>query len=228
MSILGPRLQSRAATLLTVAALHGLILWGISRARVPVVQEVETLVSVLSFIPETASPRVTAASTRAVEHAEAATTKARGVGANRIRTSLSARPVQPAESSAAAITLPAVPGNRIDWTAQLATSAQAELDKEAKARLQLRALTRRYEVDSDPRNPGLTAASSFRWYQAGIHRIDTRGSLPVLVLNDHCVMLMFVIPFCRIGHIESHGDLFEGAAAAHDERLATPGPNEVP
>ena len=59
-------------------------------------------------------------------------------------------------------------------------------------------------------------------------RIDTRGQLPVLVLNDHCALLMFIIPLCRIGHIESRGDLFDGAAAAHDSRLATPGPNDVP
>jgi hypothetical protein len=39
---------------------------------------------------------------------------------------------------------------------------------------------------------------------------------------------MFVIPVCRIGHIEVHGDLFDGAAKAHSDRLATPGPNEVP
>jgi hypothetical protein len=33
---------------------------------------------------------------------------------------------------------------------------------------------------------------------------------------------------CAIGHIEAHGDLFEGAAAIHDEKLATPRPNDAP
>ena len=42
------------------------------------------------------------------------------------------------------------------------------------------------------------------------------------------VLLLFIIPACRIGHIEIHGDLFDGAATAHDERLATPRPNDVP
>ena len=71
-------------------------------------------------------------------------------------------------------------------------------------------------------------ASTGRYRQAELDKEENRGSLPVLVLNDHCVMLMFIIPFCRIGHIEIHGDLFDDAARIHDERLATPGPNEVP
>jgi hypothetical protein len=215
MSVFGPRAQSRSTTLLLVAAVHGLIWWGIWRARAPLAQEVETFASVMFFVPKAASQHTSAA------------TPARALSTNRARQSLPARLPQPAESDTA-IRLPAAPSARVDWSAQLAGIAQAELDKEAKAGKQLRALTRRFEVDPDPRNPGPRAAGSFRWYEAGIHHIDTRGSLPVLQLNDHCVMLMFIIPFCRIGHIETHGDLFDDAARIHDERLATPGPNEVP
>jgi hypothetical protein len=215
MSVLGPRAQSRSAALLVVAAVHGLMLWGIWQVRTPVAKEVETFASVMFFVPEAAS-----------QHPPAATTP-RAPGPSRPRQSLPAPPPQPAES-ATALTLPATPSARIDWSGQLGGIAQAELDQEAKARKQLRALTRRFEVEPDPRNPGPAAASTFRWYEAGTHRIDTRGSLPVLHLNDHCVMLMFIIPFCRIGHIEIHGDLFDGAAKAHGDRLATPGPNEVP
>jgi hypothetical protein len=220
MSVFGPRAQSRSTTLLLVAAVHGLIFWGIWRVRAPVAQEVETFASVMFFVPKAAS-----------QHTLAATTPGavRGSRASRARRSLPSPPQQPQRAeSATAITLPATPSARIDWSGQLAGIAQAELDKEAKARTQLSALTRRFELQPDPRNPGPATASTFRWYQAGIHHIDTRGSLPVLVLNDHCVMLMFIIPFCRIGHIESHGDLFDNAARVHDERLATPGPNEVP
>jgi hypothetical protein len=165
-----------------VAAVHGLILWGIWRVRTPVAKEIKTFTSVMFFLPQ--ANRATAAAT--------------------------------------------APPARIDWSSQLAGIAQAELDKEAIARKQLRALTRRFEVDPNPRNPGFVAPSTFRWYEAGIHHIDTRGPLPVLLLNDRCALLMFILPLCRIGHIEIHGDLFEGAAAAHGDRLATPGPNEVP
>ena len=216
MSVFGPRAQSRSTTLLLAAAVHGLILWGIWRVRMPVARQIETFTSVMFFLPQ-------------AHRAAAAGTTPPAVRANRARQALPApaQTPQPAES-AATITLPAAPSARIDWSSQLAGIAQAELDREAIARNQLRALTRRFEVDPDPRNPGLAAPSTFRWYEAGIHHIDTRGQLPVLVLNDRCALLMFIIPLCRIGHIEIHGDLFEGAAAAHGDRLATPGANEAP
>ena len=127
-----------------------------------------------------------------------------------------------------AITLPAPPGAGVDWSAQLPGAAQAELDNEDKLHEQLGALLRKFRIEDDPRNPHPAPSSSFRWYDAGIHRIDTRGSLPVWHLNDRCVMLAFIFPACAIGHIEAHGDLFDGAAAAHAERLATPRPNDVP
>ena len=212
MSVIGPRAQSRSATLLIAAAVHGLILWAIWRVRVPVAKEVESFASVMFFLPQPAGPRTPARPAPSASHA---------------RQAPPAPPLQPPQSTTA-ITLPVAPSARIDWSAQLASSARTELDLEDKARKQLRAVTRRFDVDPDPRNPGRAPASTFRWYEAGIHHIDTRGSLPVLVLNDRCAMLMFILPVCRIGHIEIHGDLFDCAAKAHGDRLATPGPNEVP
>jgi hypothetical protein len=215
MSVLGPRAQSRCTTLLVVVAVHGLVLWGIWRVRAPVDKEVATFASVMFFVPQ------------AVSHRPPPTTTPPASSAKPAQRSIPAPVPQPVESGAA-ITLPAAASARIDWSAQLEGAARTVLDQEEIARQQLGALTRRYVVAADPRNPGPAPASTFRWYEAGIHRIDTRGSLPVLVLNDHCALLMFIVPLCRIGHIEIHGDLFEGAAAAHDERLATPRPNDVP
>jgi hypothetical protein len=117
----------------------------------------------------------------------------------------------PAADSDTAISLPAAPAPTIDWSA-------AQLD----------AVTRKYAVPDDPRNPHPGPSSGFRWYEAGIHRVDTRAFIPGLWLNDHCVLIAFVMPACRIGHIEVHGDLFEGAALVHDEKLATPRPNDAP
>jgi hypothetical protein len=116
----------------------------------------------------------------------------------------------------------------VDWSAQLAGAASAALDKEETARKQLDALTRKFRIEPDPRNPGAAPTSTFHWYEAGIHRIDTRGPLPVLHLNDRCALLLFVLPACLLGHMEARGDLFEGAATAHEERLAAPRPNDVP
>jgi len=187
------------------------VLWLIWRVRTPVEPQVETFASVMFFFQESASHRTD--SSRAAAHT--------------VRKSIRAPAPQPAES-ATANTLPATPAARIDWSAQLERSARAELDQEEKAGKQLTALTRRFVVEADPLNPGRAPASTFHWYEAGIHRIDTRGPLPVLLLNDHCALLMFIIPACRIGHIEIHGDLFDGAAAANGDRLATPRPNDVP
>lgn len=182
--------------------------------HVPVAREVESFTSVMFFLPEAALHRPAVA---------------RAGGAKRARQPFRLRQPQPQTTeSATAITLPATPRARIDWSGQLAGVAQAELAKQARTDKQLGALTRRFVVEPDPRAPGLAPAGTFRWYQAGIHRIDTRGPLPVLQLNDHCALLMFIVPVCRIGHIEIHGDLFDGAAKAHGDRLATPGPNEVP
>ncbi|HEY6454827.1 MAG TPA: hypothetical protein VIY90_06025 [Steroidobacteraceae bacterium] len=212
MSVFGPRAQSRSTALLFVAAAHGLFLWSIWRVQVPVAKEIESFTSVMFFLPKAVLRR---------------TGVARAVGALRARPPFRV-PQRQTTESATAVTLPATPSARIDWSAQLAGIAQTELDKEAKADKQLRALTRRFAVEPDPRYPRLAPASTFHWYEAGTHRIDTRGQLPVLQLNDHCVLLMFIVPICRIGHVEIHGDLFDGAAKAHGDRLATPGPNEVP
>jgi hypothetical protein len=215
MAVFGPRAPSRTATVLVVAVVHGLMLWGIWRARAPVAEEIESFASVLFFVPQPPSQPTAPATTPLAPHAE-------GI----VRSHLV--PAPPVAEATTAITLPTTPRAPIDWPAQLQATARAEIDREDKARKQLRQVTRKFEVDPDPRDPGAAPASTFRWYEAGIHRIDTRGSLPVLHLNDRCAMLLFVIPVCSIGHIEIHGDLFDGAAAVHDARLATPGPNEVP
>jgi hypothetical protein len=54
-----------------------------------------------------------------------------------------------------------------------------------------------------PANPGIT------WKRP---RVDTKDGLPVVHINDHCVLLpLLLIPmvFCGIGHIEPNGDLFK-------------------
>ena len=43
-----------------------------------------------------------------------------------------------------------------------------------------------------------------------------------------CVLVAFIFAACAIGHIEVHGDLFDGAAQRHDETLATHRPNDAP
>jgi len=124
--------------------------------------------------------------------------------------------------------VPAPPGAAVDWSTELSAATDSTLKKEKHARDQLGVLTRKFVVESDPRDPRRTANREFRWYDAGIHRIDTRSPIPVLHLNDRCVLIAFIFPACAIGHIEIHGDLFQNMATALDESEATARPNDVP
>ncbi len=119
MSVFGPRAHSRSATLLVVAAMHGLMLWGIWQARVPVEKQAETFASVMFFLPEAAPHR---------------TGSTRAISANRAKHSIPLPVLQPSESDTA-ITLPPTPAAEIDWSAQLKASAQGELAKEQTAPL---------------------------------------------------------------------------------------------
>jgi len=209
------RLASRSTTVLVLAAAHALVLWSFWRVEVPLPPELETFTSVLFWLPPP-------------EHAGSAgpAHPPRVTSLQALRAPQLMR--EPAPDSDTTIALPANPAPTIDWSAALPGAAAAALEKEKRVAAQLDAVTRKYAVPDDPRDPHPGPGSSFRWYEAGIHRIDTRAFIPGLWLNDHCVLIAFVIPACRIGHIEVHGDLFEGAAAVHDEKLATPRPNDVP
>jgi hypothetical protein len=218
MAVDSAQVSSRTMTVLAVAAAHGFVVWLIWRVAVPLPIEPEAFTSFLFWVPATKPARPPSAA-----RPRAAATAAPQPPA------LNPAPAPtPASASGTGITLPANPGAQIDWRAALTGAAAAELDKEQRTREQVRALTHRYAAQDDPRNSHPGPTSGFRWYDAGIHRFDTRSWIPVLHLNDRCVVVMFIIATCAIGHIEVHGDLFEGAAALHDETLATPRPNDVP
>lgn len=205
-------IPSRITAILLVAAAHGLALRAFWRVPVQEVEEAETFTSILIPVPSPATPR-------GAFHARRIPTTAAAPSAPSVRQA----------DSTTAITLPAaVPGAGVDWRAELAGAADAALQKEQRARELAGALTRKYVVAPDPRNPGRTTIREFRWYEAGIHRIDTRAPIPGLWLNDHCVLIAFVMPACKIGHIEIHGDLFDKRAIALDEYEATARPNDAP
>lgn len=214
MAVDSARLTSRSMTILVLATAHALVVWLMWRVEVPLPREVETFTSLLFWAP-------------AVEHARQPSATHSRMPAARDLPAPSFIPA-PTPDSGTAITLPVTPGSQVDWSAALPGAAAAELEQEKRAATQLDALTRKYAVPDDPRNPHPGPTSGFRWYDAGIHRIDTRSWIPVLHLNDRCVLVAFIMPTCVIGHIETHADLFEGAAAVHDEKLATPRPNDVP
>lgn len=224
MAARSTRISSRTTAFLVVAAAHGLVLWVFWRVEGAPVDETEVFTSVLFFLPAT--------SERGVARAPALKNRAvRSSAGHPGRQSAAPEiPVSPPPLSqpSNAITLPVSPDAAVDWPAQLRGAADAALEKEQRARRQLGALTRKFVLEPDSRNPGPAPRDEFRWYDAGIHRIDTRSIIPVLHVNDHCVLIAFIMPACVIGHIEIHGDLFEKMDATQGDKAATARPNDAP
>lgn len=218
MALWSSRIPSRTATLLIVAVAHGLVPWMIWREAGPRADDIETIAAVMFFLPEPSG---------AVSQPAAAATpsaKARSASVQHPRLV----PTPQFTDSSTAITLPAIPGAATDWSIELSAAADATLKKEKQARDQLGVFMRKFVLEPDPRNPGQTGNRKFRWYEAGIHRLDTRSPIPVLHVNDHCVLVAFIVPACALGHIESHGDLFKNMVTVLDEHEATARPNDVP
>lgn len=57
------------------------------------------------------------------------------------------------------------------------------------------------------RNHMELAAPGIKWHHRRVE-FDPDSGLPIVWLGDHCVLIT-VFVFCRIGHIESNGDLFK-------------------
>lgn len=222
------RLPSRTAIALLLVAAHALVLWTFWTQRTPVGAEVETFSSILFFLPARSAGVPASADPPAGRASHSAATPQPALHPSIAQSAPPAAAVPPASDSGTAITPAAPAAARVDWSAQLAGAATAALENEKHTREQLGALLRKFHLEPDPRDPHPRPPSGFRWYEAGIHRFDTRGPLPVWHLNDRCVIVALIFAACAIGHIEIHGDLFEGAAVVHDEKLATPWPNAAP
>ena len=55
------------------------------------------------------------------------------------------------------------------------------------------------------------------------YEFDPSIGLPILWINDHCVMVTVMV-FCAIGHIEANGEIFKNMREYLDERLTDPLP----
>jgi hypothetical protein len=178
----------------------------ICRVDERIADEVETVTSTMFFFPQasrTVQPLADPPTTRAAASTHAAAARIADVQQQPLP------PLPQSGNSSTAITLPSASRAGVDWSAELSAAADSTLKKEKQARDQLDVFTRKFMVEADPRNPGRPENHEFRWYEAGTHRIDTRGPIPALHLSDRCVLVAFIIPACAIGHIEIHGDLFK-------------------
>lgn len=115
----------------------------------------------------------------------------------------------PAES---AITIPAAPPppNVIDWEHETELAVQNALAKSEKERnyRDLAALSPE-QLKWVRENQLVPAPPGIPWTY---RRVDvSQGGFPIIHINDHCVLipLMMMMVFCKIGHIEPKGDLFQ-------------------
>lgn len=123
-----------------------------------------------------------------------------------------AGPSKPAPSAPAPITIPPpqAPPAMIDWEheTQLAVQdALANAEKERNYR-DLAALSPE-QLKWIRENQFVPAPPGIPWTY---RRVDvSQGGFPIIHINDHCVLipLMMMMVFCKIGHIEPKGDLFQ-------------------
>ncbi len=114
-------------------------------------------------------------------------------------------PQHPAATPAQAHAAP-----QIDWDREAELAVQGELARRAHENgyRDLSALTS-VQRDWIRRNHMEPAPPGLAWTHP---RVDTNsGGLPIIWINDHCVIVppLLVFVFCRIGHIEANGGLFE-------------------
>jgi hypothetical protein len=127
------------------------------------------------------------------------------------------RPVIPEPGPDNSITVPpeASPQPRIDWEREAELAAQngvasAEQQKNYRdlSALSPAQLSWVRKNHMEPMPPGIE-------WQHPRFEFDRHTGLPVLWINDHCVLVTLIV-FCGIGKIEANGDLFKHLRDPHD------------
>jgi hypothetical protein len=100
----------------------------------------------------------------------------------------------------------------IDWSAEAAIAAQHQAELAAAPKP--RSLDDHHRHGNHHDGVGLNSKGpyQFGWYYAGTHRVDTSSGLPLIHLNDRCVLtfgFLIPLPLCGIGEIPVKGDLFQ-------------------
>jgi hypothetical protein len=107
------------------------------------------------------------------------------------------------------------PQPKIDWEHEAELAAQigvasAEKDKNYRdlSALSAAQLSWAKRNHMEPMRPGI------QW-QHPRFEFDRHSGLPILWINDHCVLVTLMV-FCAIGHIEANGDLFKHMRDPHE------------
>ena len=109
---------------------------------------------------------------------------------------------------------PEAPPPAIDWEHEAELAARngvAETEKQGKYR-DLSALSAE-QLSWAKKNHMEPAAPGIPWTHPRFE-FDAHTGLPVFWINDHCVLVTLMV-FCAIGHIETNGDLFKHMGDPH-------------
>jgi hypothetical protein len=128
---------------------------------------------------------------------------------------VSASPPEPVANDAA--TAPPQPP-KVDWDKEVGLAAQSAIANAAKenAYRNLSALSPDQlawvrQNQMEPAVPGI----SWKYRRVEI----AEGGFPIIHINDHCVaipLVVMIMVFCKIGHIEANGKLFEHMRDSHE------------
>jgi hypothetical protein len=194
---------SRPLVFASIVAVHGALIWLVQRewVRLPVRAE-EPLLLLLSRerpkdVPRTPSPA------RARPPSEPQSLPPAAAAVPRPGPDILRAPPEPPQAQS--------PLN-IDWSAEAAITAQHQAELAAAPRP--RSLDDHHRHGNHHDGVGLNSKGpyQFGWYYAGTHRVDTSSGLPLIHLNDRCVLtfgFLIPLPLCGIGAIPVKGDLFQ-------------------
>jgi hypothetical protein len=216
MATLRARAPSRTAILLIVAGAHFLVLEVISRARSPANGATEGFVTTAFFIPDV--PRVSSATGQPAPSSRRTKTRA----------AVAQAALPQSNDSSTAITPTPPPHKVIDWSAQIPSAAATVMAEEEVAQRQSTWLMRKFVLAADPSQATARMPTRFRWSNTDADHDGTRNWLSTLHLDEHCVLLGFVIPDCAIERLPAPANFLEYIRQKHDATLVTPGPNDIP
>ncbi len=212
LSVRRPR-DERALILLAVLLLHALIIFTAMRAgRQPSPSAARPFGSLLFLLLPNEKPSANDAAPRGAGAPAHVNTKPRSS-----RRGGHAVERDPAADSAITPPIAAQAPSNIDWEHEAKLAAQngvssAEKEKSYRNLAALSESQMRWvrENHLEPAPPGIS------WTYRRVEVVQ--DGLPIIHINDHCIAVPFLMMmvFCKIGHVEPKGDLFEHMRSPHD------------
>jgi hypothetical protein len=187
-----------------IVAVHGALIWLAQREwiRLPARAEAPLLLLLLPREPPRIVPRTPLS----------ARTRPQAVPRS-VPAAAAAVPTPGPDALRAPPDQPRSPPLNIDWSAEAAVTAQHQAALAAAPKP--RSLDDHHRHGSHHSGVGLsnTGPYQFGWDYAATHRVDTSQGVPIIHLNDRCVVgLLWILPFfgCAFGgEIPVKGDLFQ-------------------